>query len=85
MLDQINIEVIEIFEHFKSNLDNSVNGLYNIKINGNKAIIFRNGDSWGVLAHYLGEPVNKCMGILREDRIELIEEAIKRKLNTNNN
>lgn len=71
-----NIKVLSVFEHFKSDLDGSINGLYKIELNNEKATIFRNGDSWGVLSHYLGEPAHKCMGYLRADRIKVVERAI---------
>lgn len=75
-----NIKVLSVFEHFKSNLDGSINGLYKIELNNEKGIIFRNGDSWGVLSHYLGEPVHKCVGYVRNDRIKDIEDAINKYL-----
>lgn len=75
-----NVKVLSIFEHFKSDLDGSINGLYKIELNNEKAIIFRNGDSWGVLSHYLGEPVHKCVGYVRNDRIKDIEDAINKYL-----
>lgn len=73
---KIKVEVLAVFEHFKSNLDGSLNGLYKIELNNEKAIVFRNGDSWGVLTHFLGEPVQKCIGNLRDDRIKDVENAI---------
>ncbi|WP_342756752.1 hypothetical protein [Kineothrix sedimenti] len=76
MSNEVSVAVVSVFEHFKSNIDGSINGLYKIEINGNKATIFRNGDSWGVLAYYLGEDAHKCMGYLRADRIEVVERAI---------
>lgn len=75
-----NIKVLSVFEHFKSDLDGSINGLYKIELNNEKATIFRNGDSWGVLSHYLGEPAHKCIGYVRNDRIKNIEEAINKYL-----
>lgn len=70
------VKVLAVFEHFKSDLDGSLNGLYKIELNNEKAIIFRNGESWGALSHYLGEPVQKCIGNVRNDRIKDIENAI---------
>lgn len=75
-MDDVTVEVLEVYEHFVANLDNSVNGLYKIELNGSKSTVFRNGDSWGILSHYLGEPVTKCMGYMRDDRIEVVESAI---------
>lgn len=75
-MDNVKVEVLEVYDHFVANLDDSVNGLYKIKLNGSKYMVFRNGDSWGILSHYLGEPVTKCMGFMRDDRIEIVESAI---------
>ena len=75
-MDNVKVEVLEVYDHFIANLDGSVNGLYKIKLNNDKAIVFRNGDSWGILSHYLGEPVTKYMGFMRDDRIEIVESAI---------
>lgn len=81
-MEQLNIEVLNVFEHFVSNIDESINGLYKIKVNYNNTyIVFRNGNSWGVLSHYLGEPVTKCIGFMREDMIEAVEKAINEYLN----
>ena len=77
-MDNVNVEVLEIYEHFIAITDGSVNGLYKIKLNNDKSIVFRNGDSWGILSHYLGEPVTKCMGFMRRDRIEVVENAINK-------
>jgi len=70
------VEVLKVCHHFVSSMDNSVNGLYEIKLNNDKVTIFRNGNSWGVLSHYLGNPVTKCIGFLRQDKIELVEKAV---------
>lgn len=75
-MDNVKVEVLEVYDHFVANLDDSVNGLYKIKLNGSKYMVFRNGNSWGVLSHYLGEPVTKCIGFMRRDRIEVVESAI---------
>ena len=82
-MDEVTLEVLNVFEHFVSNLDGQVNGLYKINLNGSKATIFRNGDSWGVLSHCLREPVTKCMGFMRNDRIELVENAINKYMKDN--
>lgn len=82
-MDNITIEVLEVYEHFKANLDGSINGLYRIKLNSNETIVFRNGNSWGILSHYLGDPVTKCMGFMRDDRIEIVENAIEKYLKDN--
>ena len=82
-MDEVKVEVFDIFEHFISSLDNSINGLYEISLNGDRAIIFRNGDSWGVLSHLLREPVTKCMSFMREDRADIIEQAIEKYLKDN--
>jgi len=84
-MDEIKVEVLNVFEHFeyKSEFNQSTNGLYEIKMNGDKAMIFRNGDSWGVLSHWLGEPVTKCINFMRGDRVEVIENAIKKNLELN--
>lgn len=82
-MDDVTVEVLEIYEHFKSNLNGSINGLYKIKLNNDTATVFRNGDSWGILSHYLGEPVTKCMGFMRKDRIEIVESAIEKYLKDN--
>lgn len=82
-MEEVNVEVFDIFEHFISNLDGSINGLYEISLNGNRSIVFRNGDSWGVLSHYLREPVTKCMGFMRDDRIEIVENAIEKYMKDN--
>ena len=80
-MDEVNVKVLEVFEHFKSEWNNSViNGLYKIELNGKVYIVFRNGDSWGVLSHFIGEPATKCISPLREDRIRHIEEAIEEHL-----
>lgn len=67
----INVEVLDVYDHF------ATNGLYKIKVNGRIGFIFRNGDSWGVLSHYIGEPVTGCMDFMRDDLIEPVEKAIK--------
>lgn len=82
-MDDVTVEVLEVYEHFVANLDNSVNGLYKIELNGSKSIVFRNGNSWGILSHYLGEPVTKCMGYMRDDRIEMVKQAIEKYLKDN--
>ena len=84
-MDELTIEVLNVFEHFeyKSEFNQSTNGLYKIRLNNDKAIVFRNGDSWGILSHYLGEPVTKCMGFMRNDRIELVENAINKYMKNN--
>lgn len=82
-MDNVTVEVLEVYEHFKANLDNSINGLYKIKLNSTNVIVFRNGNSWGILSHYLGEPVSKCMGFMRNDRIEIVEQAIEKYLKDN--
>ena len=82
-MDDVTVEVLEVYEHFVANLDNSVNGLYRIKLNDNESTVFRNGDSWGILSHYLGEPVTKCIGFMRNDRIEIVESAIEKYLKDN--
>lgn len=82
-MEEAIIEVLEVYEHFKANLDDSINGLYRIKLNNNESTVFRNGDSWGILSHYLGEPVTKCMGFMRDDRIEIVENAIEKYLKDN--
>ena len=83
-MDNVKVEVLEVYDHFVANLDDSVNGLYKIKLNNDKAIVFRNGDSWGILSHYLGEPVTKCMGFIRNDRIGIVEQAIRKYLEDDN-
>lgn len=70
------VNVISVFEHFISNIDGSVNGLYKINVRGNIYTIFRNGSSWGILSHFLREPVTKCVRFMREDMIEIVENAI---------
>ncbi|HHX60651.1 MAG TPA: hypothetical protein GX707_08050 [Epulopiscium sp.] len=82
-MDEVTVEVLDIYEHFKAEFDNSINGLYRIKLNDNESTVFRNGDSWGILSHYLGEPVTKCMGYMRDDRIEVVESAINKYLESN--
>ena len=82
-MDNVCIEVLEIYEHFIAITDGSVNGLYKIKLNNNESTVFRNGDSWGILSHYLGEPVTKCMGYMRDDRIEMVKQAIEKYLKDN--
>ena len=82
-MDDVTVEVLEIYEHFIAITDGSVNGLYKIRLNNDKAIVFRNGDSWGILSHYLGDPVTKCMGFMRDDRIEIVENAIEKYLKDN--
>ena len=82
-MDEVTVEVLDIYEHFKAEFDNSINGLYKIKLNSTKAIVFRNGNSWGILSHYLGESVTKCMGFMRDDRIEIVEQAIEKYLEDN--
>ena len=76
------IEVLNIYHHFVTgSINKSVNGLYEIKMNNHKYTIFRNGDSWGALIHWAGEPVEKCMENIRPDMIKMIEEAIERSMN----
>lgn len=75
-MKQVNVEVLSVYEHFISNINGLTNGLYKINVNGNIYTVFRNGDSWGVLSHYLREPVTKCMGLMRDDMIEVVEKAI---------
>ena len=82
-METVNVEVLNVFEHFIAELDGTTNGLYKININGNIATIFRNGSSWGVLSHYLREPVTKCINEMRSDRIEAVEQAINEYLNNN--
>lgn len=77
-MNDVSVKVLNVFEHFeyKSESTQSTNGLYEIELNGNKAIILRNGDSWGVISHYLREPVTKCINFMREDRIDVVRKAI---------
>lgn len=76
------VKVLSVFEHFVSNLDGSINGLYKVSINENNTYtVFRNGNSWGILSHYLGEPVIKCVGFMRDDMIDVVEKAISDYLN----
>lgn len=75
-MNEFKVEVISIVEHFKADIDSSINGLYIVKIKGEKSIIFRNGESWGILAYFMDEPVTKCVRIIRKDRIEPIKNAI---------
>ena len=78
-MDNVNVEILNIFDHFtyhSSTGDDYVNGLYEVNINGRKGIIVRNGDSWGVLSYFVGEPVTKCIGYLRSDRIEVVNNAV---------
>lgn len=85
-MNGINVKVLDVFDHFIYHTyseDDCVNGLYRIELNGDKAIIFRNGDSWGVLSYYWGEPAKECMGHLRRDRIKVIENAIEQYLSAN--
>ena len=70
------IKVLNIFEHFVSNIDGSVNGLYKIKINNNTYTVFRNGQSWGVLSHCLNKTVGECMSYMKDDMIKPISDAI---------
>ena len=79
-MGDVTVDVLEIYEHFIATTDGSVNGLYKIKLNRDKYIVFRNGDSWGTLSHYLGEPLTKCMEYMRDDRIEVVENAINKYL-----
>lgn len=78
-MNNVSVEVLNVFEHFeyKSDSTQSTNGLYEIELNGNKALILRNGDSWGVISHYLCEPVTKCINFMREDRIDIVKDAIE--------
>jgi hypothetical protein len=81
-MEDIKVEVLNVFEHFIGDIDGSTYGLYKVSINSNKSIVFRNGNSWGVLSHYLGEPVTKCIGFMRDDRINIVENAINEYLNS---
>lgn len=70
------VKVLSVYEHFISNMDGSINGLYKVNVNGNIYTVFRNGSSWGVLSHFLREPVTKCVNFMRDDMIVVVEEAI---------
>ncbi len=78
-MDSVLVEVFSVDHHFES--DNGFNGLYNLSVNGTKAIVFRNGNSWAILSHWLGKESTKCLSPMREDRIKPIEEAVNRFLN----
>lgn len=80
-MENVNINVLEVCDHFKSNLDGETYGLYKIEVNGDKKFIFRNGSSWGVLSHYIGEPVTECMNFMRDDMVQRIENEIEKYLN----
>ena len=81
-MDFVNVEVLNVFEHFVTEFDGSTNGLYKIKLNDDTATIFRNGDSWGVLSHWSGKPATECINFMRKDRIEVVENAINEYLNS---
>ncbi|MDD3138945.1 MAG: hypothetical protein PHX08_08240 [Lachnospiraceae bacterium] len=71
------VKVLEVYYHYVSEYSNQSNGLYSIEVNRTHYTIFRNGMSWGVISHFVNEPVTKCIGYVREDMVKPIEDAIK--------
>ena len=64
---------LKVLNRFKNNMNNNTCGIYWCEFNGEKKLFIQNGDSWGVVSHWLNEPVTKCVNIIREDvRDELI-------------
>ena len=59
-----------VLQRFTSNIDHKVYGFYWCKFNGTKKLIVQNGDSWGAVSHWMGEPVTKCINVIRQDVID---------------
>lgn len=42
-------------------------GVYSLTFNGKQEVFIRNGDSVGIVIHYLGETASKCVSEIRDD------------------
>ena len=42
-------------------------GVYSVLFNGDKKVFLQNGDSVGVVSHYLGRPSSECVSVIRDD------------------
>ena len=51
-------------------------GIYWAEFKGEKHLFIQNDNSWGVVSHWLGEPVTKCINIIRQDVVDELKAAI---------
>lgn len=69
---------LKIIKHFKSDSDNAIHGIYECDFKGENHVFIRHGGEVGVVSFWLGEPLNKCISIVREDiAIELADMVNK--------
>jgi hypothetical protein len=60
------------------NNEDRVCGVYSVIFNGKQEIFIRNGNSIGVVQHYLGEPASKCVGEIRDGvKVEFLNRLKK--------
>lgn len=71
------IKNLRIIEHFKSNSDNAIHGIYECEFNGEKKVFIRHGSEIGAVTFWLGEPLYKCIPIVKKDVAEELIESVE--------
>ena len=58
---------VKIVHEFTNEQYKSTCGVYLVTFRGKPETFIRNGDSIGIVAYYVNEPVTKCIGFIRDD------------------
>jgi hypothetical protein len=58
---------IRILYEFTNKDTQSKCGTYLLNFNGERYLFIRNGESIGIVCHYLGRPASECVSIIRND------------------
>ncbi len=59
------IKVIKVIKEFKH--EGLTFGVYLVTLQGEEKILVRNGDSVGIIAHYIAKQANECISLIRDD------------------
>lgn len=67
---------VKILSYYEN--DGIAYGIYLAKFHGDDKVFIQNGDSFGVICHFLNEPANKCVSIVRNDVANELKMAIEK-------
>ena len=70
-----NITEITTIKEFTN--DGIIYGVYSVVLNDTQEIFIRNGNSVGAITFFIGEPVTKCMSLIKQDAKEEFFRKLK--------